>query len=176
MHNTNGHNVNGHDAKRTQAQRNLYWLALTALVILLDQLTKLWAQTSLTLYNPHELLGVFNLTLAYNHGAAFSFLAGAGGWQRWFLAALAGVASVVMLIWLYRLKAHERLQAPALALILGGALGNLIDRLQHGFVIDFLDFHWQASHFPAFNLADSAITLGAILIVVDMLAGSKQHD
>lgn len=157
-------------------KRNLRWLALTLLVIVADQLTKLWAQTGLTLYQPHELLSVFNLTLAYNHGAAFSFLAGAGGWQRWFLAALALVASLVLLVWLYRLKIGEWMQAAALALILGGALGNLIDRIQHGYVIDFLDFHWQASHFPAFNLADSAITLGAILIVADMLVGRKHHD
>lgn len=158
------------------AGRNLRWLVLTALVILADQLTKIWAQSSLTLYNPHELLGVFNLTLAYNHGAAFSFLAGAGGWQRWFLAALALVASIVMLVWLYRLKPQEKLQAAALALILGGALGNLVDRLQHGYVIDFLDFHWKTSHFPAFNLADSAITLGAILIIFEMLMGNKADD
>lgn len=156
--------------------RNLRWLALTLLVILLDQLTKWWALADLGLYQPRELLPVFNLTLVYNHGAAFSFLSAAGGWQRWFLAALALVASLVLLVWMYRLKAGEGMQAAALALILGGALGNLIDRIQHGYVIDFLDFHWQASHFPAFNLADSAITLGAIFIIADMLVGRKHHD
>jgi signal peptidase II len=156
--------------------RNLCWLLLTALVILFDQLTKHWAQVALTLYSPHELLGVFNLTLAYNQGAAFSFLAGASGWQRWFLAALAIVASLVLIIWLARLKPGEKWLAASLALILGGALGNLIDRLQHGYVVDFLDFHWGFHHFPAFNLADSAITLGAILLVIDMMTGREKHD
>lgn len=157
-------------------KRNLGWLGLTLLTILIDQLTKYWALAALTLYRPQEVLPVFNFTLAYNRGAAFSFLAGAGGWQRWFLAALAIVASVIILVWLLKLKPAEKLQAAGLALVLGGAVGNLIDRIQYGYVVDFLDFHWHLHHFPAFNIADSAITLGAILLAVDLLFGSKTHE
>lgn len=154
---------------------NLYWLLLTLAAIVLDQVTKLWALADLTLYRPHQVLPFFNFTLAYNQGAAFSFLAAEGGWQRWFLALLAVVVSIVILVWLLRLKPGETLQAAGLSLVLGGAIGNLIDRLAYGYVVDFLDFHWQFNHFPAFNLADSAITLGAILLILDMLT-SKSHD
>lgn len=145
-----------------------WWFGLSALVVLLDQLTKQWALSSLSLYIPHKLLGVFNLTLAYNNGAAFSFLADHDGWQRWFLAGISLIASVVIAIWITRLKANEKWLVAALSLILGGAVGNLIDRIYYGYVIDFLDFHWNEAHFPAFNLADSAITLGAILLFIDM--------
>src|SRR5690606_29032834 len=108
-------------------------------------------------------------------GAAFSFLAGAGGWQRWFFAGIALVASVVILVWLVRGR-DSRIVAAALALILGGALGNLWDRLALGHVVDFLDFHWAGYHFPAFNIADSAITVGAALIILDMLLGGRGHE
>ncbi len=155
---------------------HLIWLLLTAAVIVLDQLTKWWAVALLEPYHPEKVISVFNFTLAYNYGAAFSFLAGAGGWQRWFFTALAIVASVVILIWMARLKPHEKWQAVALSLVLGGAIGNVIDRVRLGYVVDFLDFHWGASHFPAFNLADSAITLGAILIAIELLFASKHHE
>ena len=114
-----------------------------------------------------EVWPVFNLTLVYNTGAAFSFLADAGGWQRYLFTGLAMVVSVVLVIWLRGMKTHERLVAWAVALVLGGAIGNLIDRLAYGKVVDFLQWHWEQYYFPSFNLADSAITLGVILLLID---------
>ncbi len=118
---------------------------------------------------------VFPLPLPYNSGAAFSFLADAGGWQRWFFTAIAVGASVMILIWLARLTAAEKLQGVALSLILAGALGNFYDRLVLGHVVDFLDFYWGDYHFPAFNIADTAITIGAGLILLDMLLGARKE-
>jgi len=106
--------------------------------------------------------------LLHNTGAAFSFLAGEAGWQRWFFVGLAAVVSVVLVRWLATLKANETWMAVAIALILGGAIGNVYDRVVHGYVVDFLHFYWNSYHFPAFNLADTAITIGAIMMVVDM--------
>lgn len=142
------------------------WLGLAALIIILDQISKL-AISSHFVYN--EALYVtdfFNLVLAHNQGAAFSFLNDAGGWQRWFFSAIAVVASV-WIVFLLRQHPQQKLFCLALALILGGALGNLIDRIAYGYVVDFLDFHWQLRHFPAFNIADSAISVGAVLLVLD---------
>ena len=150
------------------ARRNAAWLALTMLVILLDLFTKHLATQHLIYGNPEPVLSFFNLTLLHNTGAAFSFLADASGWQRWFFIGLATVVSIGLLIWLLRLGEDERRLAPALALILGGALGNLHDRVVHGYVVDFLHFFYQDWHFPAFNIADSAITVGAFLILVDI--------
>lgn len=150
--------------------RNLHWLWLSLVVLLLDLWTKSLAENALQLYQRIEVLPFFNFTLAYNSGAAFSFLADAGGWQRWFFTAIALVASVVIVGWLLKLRG-ERMVAIALALILGGALGNLWDRVMLGHVVDFLDFHWAGYHFPAFNIADSAITVGAVLLIIDMFVG-----
>lgn len=162
-------------AKRLPGQ--LPWLWLAVLVVVLDQLTKVLI---LNTFYPHQVvpvLPVLNLTLTFNTGAAFSLLAGAGGWQRWFLAGLAVVASIVILVWMARAEAREKLLGVALALVLGGALGNLIDRLAYGHVVDFIDFHWQRWHFPAFNVADTAITIGAGLLILEMLLGaSKRHE
>lgn len=159
--------------------RNLAWLVLALIVVLLDQWTKGLVEAALAYGERVPVLPVFNLTLAYNPGAAFSFLADAGGWQRWFFTAVALVASVVILAWLVTLKG-QRWVAAALALVLGGALGNLWDRLAHGHVVDFLDFHWAGWHFPAFNLADSAITVGAVILIIDMVMQwrreRQQHD
>jgi signal peptidase II len=109
----------------------------------------------------------FNFTLAYNYGAAFSFLADAGGWQRWFFTGLAAIFSVVMFVWITRLKSSAKLEAISLSLSLGGAIGNLVDRLIFGYVIDFLDVYYQSYHWPAFNIADSAICIGAVLLILD---------
>lgn len=155
--------------------RRLHWLWIALAVLLLDQWTKGLVAGSLRLYEQIELLPFFNITLAYNEGAAFSFLAGAGGWQRWFFSIAAVVASVVILVWLLRGR-DGPVVATALSLILGGALGNLWDRIVLGHVVDFLDFHWAGWHFPAFNVADSAITVGAALIIIDMLFGGHRHD
>lgn len=145
------------------------WLLFSAVIIVLDLWTKQIATDSLTLYRPIELTSWLNLTLAHNYGAAFSFLSDAGGWQRWLFTSLASVVTVVLIIWLLRLPAREKLTAAALSLVIGGAVGNLIDRIVNGYVVDFIDVFYQGHHWPAFNLADSAITCGVILLLVDGL-------
>lgn len=156
----------------------LPWLWLSLLVFVLDQASKLWFDNNLNMYQQIVIIpDYFSWTLAYNTGAAFSFLADANGWQRWFFAAIAVLVSGVLVVWLKRLKADETWLALALALVLGGALGNLFDRVVYGHVIDFILLHWQSRwYFPAFNLADSAITLGAILLALDMFKSQKSEE
>ncbi|MBZ0071807.1 MAG: signal peptidase II [Gammaproteobacteria bacterium] len=148
------------------ARSALRWLWLSAFVVVLDQVTKVWAEAALQGHGPIELLSWFNLTLAYNTGAAFSFLASAGGWQRFLFIGIGALAMLIIVLWLRRLSAHERPTASGLALILGGAIGNVIDRALYGHVIDFIDWHYGGWHWPAFNIADSAITAGAVLVVL----------
>ena len=149
---------------------------LAAVVIGLDQYTKALATAELQYRVPVEITAWFDLMLAHNTGAAFSFLASAGGWQRWFLAGVAMVVSVVVGIWLTRLKHSERMLGIALGLVLGGGLGNLIDRVSLGYVVDFISWHYNDWYWPAFNIADSAICVGAVLLVWDSFFGesSKQ--
>ena len=144
----------------------VYWLSLSVVVALIDQVTKLWVGHGFGYGESKAVTDFFNLVLVYNSGAAFSFLSDAGGWQRWLLSAVA-VAASVWIIWLLSRHAHQRLFSCALALILGGALGNLVDRVMYGYVVDFLDFYWGAHHFPAFNVADSAVSCGAALLLWD---------
>lgn len=145
----------------------LKWLWLSGLVIMLDQLTKAMAESYLSMHSAVTVIpGFFDLVLAYNEGAAFSFLADAGGWQRWFFTALAIAVSVFLILWLRRLPSNERMMAIALSLILGGAIGNLIDRIRYGHVVDFISWYYGDYRWPAFNLADSAITLGAALLII----------
>lgn len=151
----------------------LRWLWLAALVLVIDQATKIWAEATLVFGQPVELLSWFNFTLAYNRGAAFSFLADAGGWQRYFFLVIGTVAVIVIVAWLRRLREHERVTAAGLALILGGAVGNIVDRAMHGHVVDFIDWHYGGWHWPAFNLADSAIMLGAALVILASLRSGK---
>jgi signal peptidase II len=149
------------------------WLALGALVIALDQLSKAWITHHFAYGENFTVLSVFDLVLAHNTGAAFSFLNDAGGMQRWLFSVIAVAASV----WIVRLlhkHSTQTLFAFALSMILGGALGNLIDRLTYGYVVVFLSFHWDKYYFPAFNLADSAITCGAFLLILDSLK-EKNH-
>ena len=145
----------------------LKWLWLSVITLILDQWSKIAVDSSMRLYESIALFPGFNLTYVHNTGAAFSLLSEAGGWQRWFFAALALIISVVLIVWLYRLKNHETLLAIALALVLGGAIGNLIDRLAYGYVIDFLDVYYQSWHWPAFNIADSAISVGVFLMLLE---------
>lgn len=145
----------------------LKWLWLSFLVLILDQASKLVIADNMELFESIQVLPFFNLTYVHNTGAAFSFLSEAGGWQRWFFAGLAFVISIVITAWLARLKQHETLLAVSLSLVLGGAVGNLIDRLAYGYVIDFLDVYYQDWHWPAFNIADSAITIGVALMLVE---------
>ena len=148
------------------------WLAIAAIVIVLDQLSKAAINSHFVFGESMVVTGFFNLVLAHNTGAAFSFLHDAGGMQRWLFSAIAIVASV-WIIWLLRKHQSEKLFSFALAFILGGALGNLIDRIAYGYVVDFLDFHWGTYHFAAFNLADSAITCGAVMLILDSLKPKK---
>ena len=142
------------------------WSVIALAVIVADQLTKLAAEAWLELYEPVQLLPVFSLTLGYNPGAAFSLLGDAGGWQRWLFTGFALAVSVFLIVWLRRLPPWDRWQTWGLSLIVGGAIGNVIDRLAHGHVIDFIHVHWQDWHYPIFNIADSAITIGVILILI----------
>ena len=144
------------------------WLLLSLVVIVLDQFTKFWIAGTFHYGESLPLLSFFNLVHAHNTGAAFSFLAGEAGWQRFFFIGIALAASV-LIVYLLRKHAAERWFCLALSLILGGALGNLIDRVRFGYVIDFLDFYYAGWHFPAFNVADSAITVGAALLILDSL-------
>jgi len=143
------------------------WLWLSGLVLILDQLSKIWIDTSMSLYQSIPVFPGFSITYARNYGAAFSFLSDAGGWQRWFFAALAAGISVGLVIYLKSLKKDETLLAVSLSLILGGAVGNLIDRVTYGYVIDFLDVYYQAYHWPVFNIADSAITVGVVFMLFE---------
>lgn len=145
------------------------WLWLSILVVVFDQVSKWLAAGMLDPYRPVPVVPLLNLTLMYNEGAAFSFLADAGGWQRWFFAGFAMMMSVLLVIWLLRLGRHERLMAAALSLVLGGAMGNLIDRVLTGRVVDFIDFYVGGWHWPAFNVADSAITQGVVLLLLSGL-------
>jgi signal peptidase II len=143
----------------------LLWVS--GFIILLDQVSKAWIQAVFDEFEVVVVWPVFNLTLVYNTGAAFSFLADAGGWQRWFFIILGGFVTLVMVVWLFRLRPVERLTGVGLALVIGGAVGNIIDRVWLGKVVDFLQWHWQGWYWPTFNIADSAITLGVILLLID---------
>jgi signal peptidase II len=156
----------------------IVWLWLSVVIAVLDQLSKHYMSQILTLCEPGNcsslvLLPVFKFTLLHNEGAAFSFFSDAGGWQRWFLVAISVIVSAVLVVWIARLKANEKWLALALALILGGAAGNLIDRIQLGYVIDFVVVHYESAYFPAFNVADSAISVGGALMILDMLFLSR---
>jgi signal peptidase II len=145
----------------------LKWLWLSALVIILDQLTKYQASQQLILHEPVAIISGFNLTLMHNTGAAFSFLSQAGGWQRWFFIVLGSVIGFAILVWMIKLPADKRWLSCTLALILGGALGNLWDRVMLGYVIDFIEVYYHGWYWPAFNVADSAITVGAAMLIID---------
>ena len=144
------------------------WLGIAAVIILADQFTKTLIIGAFQLGDSHTVTSFFNIVRAHNTGAAFSFLAGAGGWQRWFFIGL-GIAAALFIVWMLRSHAGQRLFSWALALILGGALGNVIDRFIHGYVVDFLQFHYAGWAFPSFNVADSAITIGAACLILDEL-------
>jgi signal peptidase II len=165
----------GFAASRSAGPGLALWLGLAAIVLLLAQFTKVLIVGNFQLGDSVTVSSFFNVVRVHNSGAAFSFLAGASGWQRWFFVGLGLVASAVF-VWMLKRHPEQRLFCFAVAMILGGALGNVIDRLWHGYVVDFLQFHWgflapmfPGGYFPSFNLADSAITLGAICLVLDEL-------
>ena len=149
------------------------WLAWALLILIADQFTKTLILGYYQLGDSTYVTSFFNVVRVHNYGAAFSFLAGAGGWQRWFFMGI-GVAAATFIIWMLRTHPHQKLFSFAMASLLGGAIGNVIDRVWHGYVVDFLDFHWNflsplfhQGHFPAFNIADTAITIGAICLILD---------
>ncbi len=146
----------------------LPWLGLSLVILIADQFSKLMVLGYYRLGDSTTITSFFNLVRVHNEGAAFSFLADAAGWQRWFFSAV-GVAAAVFIVWMLRSHAGQRLFAFAMSCILGGAVGNVIDRLMHGYVVDFLQFHYAGWYFPSFNLADSAITIGAMAMILDEL-------
>ncbi|WP_394755533.1 signal peptidase II [Rhodoferax sp.] len=155
-------------AGSTRSTGMLQWLGLATLLLMADQFTKVMILGFYQLGDSSYVTSFFNVVRVHNSGAAFSFLAGASGWQRWFFTVV-GVLAAALILWLLKSHAGQKLFAFAMACILGGALGNVIDRVLYGYVIDFLDFHWRSWHFPAFNVADSAITVGAACLVLDEL-------
>ncbi len=154
----------------------LKYLWLSSLVIVLDQVSKWMISSSFSLHETLAVMPYFNLTLAHNTGAAFSFLAQAGGWQRWFFVGLTTIISIALFIWLKKLSSQAKLEAISISLILGGAIGNVIDRIYFGYVVDFLDFYYGTAHFAAFNIADSAICIGAGLLIIDSFISKPESD
>lgn len=146
---------------------------LSLIVIICDQASKYLASVFLTPYKPLPIFPMFNLTLAYNSGAAFSFLSGAGDWHRWFFAGFSFIVSIMLAVWLYRTESQARCLLAGISLILGGAIGNLIDRALDGYVIDFIDVYYKHHHFATFNLADSAICIGAGFFLLDLLVNRE---
>jgi len=152
----------------------LAWLLLSIVIIAADLLSKHWASNNLTLYSSQEITSWLNFHLAHNRGAAFSFLHDANGWQRWFFSSVSSIVSIILLVWLWQTPRNAWRQALALSLVLGGAIGNLVDRLYLGYVVDFIDVHYAGWHWPAFNIADAAITVGVALLVIDGLIPRRQ--
>jgi signal peptidase II len=154
--------------------RAAVWLLLSALIVLADQASKSWITAHYGEFEFTTVLPVLDITRMHNVGAAFSFLAGASGWQRWLFIGLALTVSVGIIVWLYRMQRSQGLLAAGLSLVLGGAVGNVIDRIRLGSVVDFIHFHWDRAYFPAFNIADSAITVGAACLLLDALLEPKK--
>ena len=154
----------------------LKFLWITLVVIILDQLSKQLAEYYLVFHVPIPVVPFFNLTLSYNTGAAFSFLAGAGGWQRWFFIGLAMIVSIVIIMWIKKLGPQDKWVAIALSMVLGGAIGNVIDRVLFAHVIDFIHVYYEQWNFPIFNIADSAITVGVVILLIDGFFGGKKEE
>ncbi len=162
--------------KKLFTETGLRWWWLTLIFLLADQVTKQLVVSNMDLYQSIDILPFFNLTYVHNPGAAFSFLADQGGWQRWFFTVIAAVASIVFIVWLAKTPKQQALLSAAFALMLSGAVGNLIDRVLFGYVIDFLDFYGFGYHFPAFNIADSMIFIGAALMIFDSFKNGESID
>ena len=155
-------------SSNTSGSGMLTWLGLALIILIADQFTKVLIVGNYALGDSTYVTNFFNVVRAHNTGAAFSFLAGAGGWQRWFFTGI-GVVAAIFMVWMLKSHSGQKLFSFAISLILGGAIGNVIDRLLYGYVVDFLDFHWKTMHFPAFNIADSAISVGAVCLILDEL-------
>jgi len=155
---------------------NFKWLWLSGIALVLDQITKIVVSANLTLGEVIPVFAGFNIRLAHNYGAAFSFLSDQGGWQRWFFTIIAISVTGMLLVWLYKLPKGDWKNGAAFSLIIGGAIGNLYDRVAYGYVVDFLDVYYKSHHWPAFNIADSAICLGAGFIIWSMLVDPQPED
>ena len=168
--------VSEHGQQPAERRGALGWLWLSALIVVADQLTKGYIVASFELYDRVQVWPMFGITRLHNTGAAFSFLASAGGWQRWFFVTIAVAVTVLVSVWLKRMpRAGHGWLAASLALIVGGAIGNVIDRLFRGHVVDFLSVHWDRWFFPAFNVADAAITVGAVILLIDSLFDGRRQ-
>jgi len=154
--------------------KNWPWFIVSLVVVLLDQASKYWAIVTLMPYQPEAIWPMVNVTLAYNTGAAFSFLNNAGEWHRWFFVGFSFFMSTCISVWLTRVLPFARLQLVAVSLVLGGAVGNLIDRIRLGYVVDFIDVYYKNHHWPVFNVADSGICIGAVLLLMDMFLNNGQ--
>ena len=152
-----------------------FLIGIMVVIIGLDQWTKSLASSLLTYNNPVEVFALLDWTLLHNKGAAFSFLSNAGGWQRWFFTAISIFASIFFFIWLMRLPKEQWMVRYSLSFIIAGAIGNLIDRVQYGYVVDFISVHWQQYYYPAFNIADMAICGGALLMILDLFINPENH-
>lgn len=163
------------DNSFTWKESGIRWLWISVLIVAVDQLTKLWIERSMTLGESFPVLPVLDIVRAHNTGAAFSFLATAGGWQRWAFSLLAVAVSIALVYWLRKLAlSAQALLAFGLTLILGGAVGNVIDRIEHGYVVDFVHVHWGSAYFPAFNVADAGISVGAVFVIIDALLEGRR--
>lgn len=151
------------------------YFGIAILIIIIDQITKWVASSTLAMHEQNPVMPSFNFTLMHNYGAAFSFLSDAGGWQRWFFTIIAVVISVVLVVWITRLKAHEKWLGIALGLVLGGAIGNLIDRIAYGYVVDFIQWYYDRFYWPAFNIADAAISVGAVILLASSFFGDDDN-
>jgi signal peptidase II len=164
------------ESKTPWNSSGIRWLWISVLVVAVDQLSKLWIERNMALGEAFHVLPVLDIVRAHNPGAAFSFLADAGGWQRWAFSGVAVLVSALLVYWLRTLSlATHSLLAGGLTLILGGAIGNVIDRFEHGYVVDFVHAHWGPAYFPAFNVADAAICVGAAFVILDALLESRRN-
>lgn len=161
--------------KQPVKPRALYWLLFVVVGVILDLLTKKWANTSLLYGESVPILPGLNWTLVYNQGAAFSFLANHDGWQRWFFVAVSSIISIILFVWIRRTKASERLLRVGLVMVLTGAIGNLIDRLMLGYVVDFIHLYYKDYHWPIFNIADIFVSLGVVFIILSSLLESRNR-
>lgn len=178
--------------RRVEFKQKSYYFLMVGVIFVLDQITKNWAVSSFSYAEPNSFLPFFNFTLLYNYGAAFSFLSDAGGWQRWFFASLATAVSILLVVWILRLERTKKLELFALTFILGGAIGNLYDRILLGYVVDFVDWFYPATqsclpffyarlelqtcHWPAFNVADACILIGVTSLIVDTFLSGSTSD
>ena len=153
----------------------IFWLWVSAVVLVLDQWTKSMASSALELYVPNKITEFFNLTLMHNKGVAFSFLANQSGWQRYFITVVASLIVLWLLYWLIKNTRSQKLQNVALVLVIGGALGNIWDRVILGYVVDFVELHYQGYYWPAFNVADAAISVGAVLLIIDAFKNKDEN-